>query len=465
MAIQSRGLYILRHALPVTDVLLVNLSYVSAYYLAGYLGKDVYIELNNNYIIVCNLLWLLSAAIFGFYRSFRIEGLEKIYLATLRSIVLHFILFIAYLWFAQDVNFSRSFLIIFYALLCLAFIINRFIGTYVQYIFLRRFHAGKKVGVLGSNQTAVLISNYLQSQRTFEFCGFIGDDADLDVGHDGVLPEGITQKMALAADKGIKEIYVAVAPHQFSELSALVEEADRLCIRLKFIPNIMPTLRTGSRINYMGHELQVISLRHEPLEDLSNRFKKRAFDLVFSSIVIVFVLSWLYPLLAIIIKIQSPGPVLFKQLRSGRNDKAFWCYKFRSMVVNSEADRQQARRDDQRITPIGKFMRRTSLDEFPQFFNVFLGNMSVVGPRPHMLNHTKQYREVVKQYMVRHFLKPGITGWAQIHGLRGETKNHEDMENRVKCDIYYLENWTAMLDVRIIFITLIKMMRGDTQAF
>jgi len=465
MAIQSRGLYILRHALPVTDVLLVNLSYVSAYYVTGFLGKEVYLELNNNYIIVCNMLWLISAAIFGLYRGYQREKLEQIYLATLRSIVLHFILFIAYLWFAQDVRFSRSFLIIFYALLSLAFIINRFIGTYVQYIFLRRFHAGKKVGVLGSNQTAVLISSYLKSQRTFEFCGFVGDDADLDLSMEGVLPDGVAEKMALAADKGIKEIYVAIAPQQFSELGALVEEADRLCIRLKFIPDIMPTMKSDYRINYLGNQFPVITFRHEPLEDLNNRFKKRAFDLLFSSLVIIFILSWLYPLLAIIIKIQNPGPVLFTQLRSGRNDKSFWCYKFRSMVINSQADSQQASRNDQRITPIGRFMRRTSIDELPQFFNVFLGNMSVVGPRPHMLNHTRQYREVVKQYMVRHFLKPGITGWAQIHGFRGETKNQEDMENRVKCDIYYLENWTAMLDVRIIFLTIIKTMRGDINGF
>ncbi|WP_448636348.1 exopolysaccharide biosynthesis polyprenyl glycosylphosphotransferase [Pedobacter panaciterrae] len=198
---------------------------------------------------------------------------------------------------------------------------------------------------------------------------------------------------------------------------------------------------------------------------MSSRFKKRLFDVVFSSLVIIFILSWLYPLIAILIKMQSKGPVLFKQLRSGRNDEPFWCYKFRSMKVNDASDKKQATKDDDRITPIGKFLRRSSLDEMPQFFNVFMGSMSVVGPRPHMLKHTEEYKAIINQYMVRQFLKPGITGWAQVNGFRGETKATEDMENRVKCDIHYLENWDSMFDVKIIFMTVLNVMHGEDNAF
>jgi lipopolysaccharide/colanic/teichoic acid biosynthesis glycosyltransferase len=162
---------------------------------------------------------------------------------------------------------------------------------------------------------------------------------------------------------------------------------------------------------------------------------------------------------------QSKGPVLFKQLRSGRNDEPFWCYKFRSMKVNDASDKKQATKDDDRITPIGKFLRRSSLDEMPQFFNVFMGSMSVVGPRPHMLKHTEEYKAIINQYMVRQFLKPGITGWAQVNGFRGETKATEDMENRVKCDIHYLENWDSMFDVKIIFMTVLNVMHGEDNAF
>ncbi|HWW38265.1 sugar transferase, partial [Pedobacter sp.] len=172
-----------------------------------------------------------------------------------------------------------------------------------------------------------------------------------------------------------------------------------------------------------------------------------------------------FPLLAILIKLQSKGPVLFKQKRTGRNDETFWCYKFRSMKVNDRSDVHQASKEDDRITPLGRIMRRTSMDELPQFFNVFIGNMSVVGPRPHMLKHTQEYKEIISQYMVRQFLKPGITGLAQVNGFRGETKDRQAMENRVKLDIYYLENWTAMFDVKIVFMTIINLMKGEDNAY
>ena len=221
---------------------------------------------------------------------------------------------------------------------------------------------------------------------------------------------------------------------------------------------------TPFQINYMG-EFPVLSVRHEPLEDMQSRVKKRLFDVVFSLLVIVFIISWLYPLLALIIKIQSPGPVLFKQLRSGRDNQPFWCYKFRSMHVNANSDSKQAHKGDSRITAIGRFMRKTSLDEFPQFVNVLFGNMSIVGPRPHMLNHTEEYRAIIDQYMVRQFLKPGITGWAQVNGYRGETKDPSLMQKRVEHDIWYMENWSAMLDLRIVFITIFSILKGEENAF
>ena len=202
-----------------------------------------------------------------------------------------------------------------------------------------------------------------------------------------------------------------------------------------------------------------------PQDKISDRFVKRVFDIVFSSMVILFILSWLYPLIAILIKLESPGPVLFKQGRSGKNNINFMCFKFRSMRVNSEAHLKQASRNDSRVTKIGRFLRRTSMDEMPQFLNVFLGDMSVVGPRPHMLEHTAHYRELVANYMVRHYIKPGITGWAQVNGYRGETQHLDLMENRIKHDIYYLENWSLYLDLKIIFRTVFHVVNGNMNAF
>ncbi|WP_431293743.1 exopolysaccharide biosynthesis polyprenyl glycosylphosphotransferase [Pedobacter sp. P26] len=275
----------------------------------------------------------------------------------------------------------------------------------------------------------------------------------------------ISEKMGKAVESGVKEIYVAIAPHRMNDVSRLVSVADQQCVRLKFVPDIGGALAAPYTISYMGGEFPMITLRNEPLEIMGNRFKKRAFDVIFSAFVIVFVMSWLYPIIAILIKLQSPGPVLFKQLRSGRNDEPFWCWKFRSMKINKDSDHKQATKDDDRITKIGRFLRKTSLDEMPQFFNVFFGSMSVVGPRPHMLKHTEEYKKIISQFMVRHFLKPGITGWAQVNGFRGETKEDDAMENRVKFDIFYLENWTAMLDVKIIFMTVINALRGEENAY
>lgn len=195
------------------------------------------------------------------------------------------------------------------------------------------------------------------------------------------------------------------------------------------------------------------------------RFFKRSFDILFSLFIIFFVFSWLYPILAILIKLESKGPVFFVQLRTGRNNMHFKCYKFRSMRVNGDADKKQATLNDHRITRIGAFMRKTSLDEIPQFFNVLIGNMSIVGPRPHMISHTQEYSQLTEKYKVRHILRPGITGWAQILGLRGEVKTPEAMLKRVDADVWYLKNWSFLLDLKIIFLTFWITLKGDKNAY
>lgn len=194
-----------------------------------------------------------------------------------------------------------------------------------------------------------------------------------------------------------------------------------------------------------------------------SRTVKRLFDIFFSLAVIIFILSWLLPILVVIIKLESPGPGIFKQLRSGRNNNPFLCYKFRSMRVNKATS--QATKDDPRITRIGAFLRRTSLDELPQFFNVLLGDMSVVGPRPHMLKHTEEFSQKIDQYMDRHFLKPGVTGWAQINGYRGEIRDHDQILKRVEYDMQYIDNWTNTGDIKIICQTIFNAIRGEENAY
>lgn len=196
-----------------------------------------------------------------------------------------------------------------------------------------------------------------------------------------------------------------------------------------------------------------------------NSLAKRIFDLVFSGLVLLLLLSWVMPLLAIIIKLDSPGPVLFRQLRTGKDGKPFYCLKFRSMHINAESDHKQASRNDSRITRVGAILRRTSMDELPQFLNVLLGEMSVVGPRPHMIRHTEDYAKIIDNFMVRHAVTPGITGWAQVEGHRGETKETEAMVRRVDADLFYIRNWSLGLDLKIVALTVLQAFKGHENAF
>ena len=211
--------------------------------------------------------------------------------------------------------------------------------------------------------------------------------------------------------------------------------------------------------------IPVINLRNSPLEKNYAKYGKRAFDVIFSSLVILFILSWSIPLLFILTRWESKGGLFFRQLRHGYNKKSFYCYKFRSMAVNIEADSKMCTRNDTRITRIGRILRKTSIDELPQFFNVLRGEMSVVGPRPHMEAHTSEYAETVDKYLVRHFAKPGITGLAQIKGYRGEITNKSDIINRTRLDIFYLEKWSPLLDIKIIYHTIYNVLSGEKKAF
>ncbi len=262
----------------------------------------------------------------------------------------------------------------------------------------------------------------------------------------------------------IDEIYCALTDLSPTQVETFIDFADNNLKILKFLPDERNVLGSNTKLDYYGY-IPVISLRDVPLDDPINRTAKRIFDILFSCIIIIGVLSWLTPLLALIIKLESKGPVFFKQKRNGLDYKEFNCYKFRSMTLNEIADLEQVTKNDPRITKVGKFLRKSSIDELPQFFNVLLGEMSVVGPRPHMVSHTEMYARKIDKFMVRHFIKPGITGLAQTNGFRGEVENEKDIIYRVKYDIFYLENWSLLLDIKIIFMTLVNAIRGDEKAY
>ena len=234
-------------------------------------------------------------------------------------------------------------------------------------------------------------------------------------------------------------------------------------VRFYYVPASVE--RLGMRLKReLLEDMELFTTHEIPLENPANKALKRVFDIVLSIVALICCLP-LLPFIIAIMLIQSPGPIFFRQKRTGVNGKDFVCYKFRSMHVNKEADTAQATEHDPRKYPFGNLMRKYNIDELPQFWNVLIGNMSVVGPRPHMLYHTDKYKQQIGNYMVRHFVKPGITGWAQVTGFRGETRELWQMEERVKRDIWYIEHWSIWLDLRIVWMTLKSVVIHDAKAY
>jgi putative colanic acid biosynthesis UDP-glucose lipid carrier transferase len=320
--------------------------------------------------------------------------------------------------------------------------------------------------IIGYNDRAKKLAEYLEQEPVkTEIVGFFEEPENVTELSRYPIIGGLGEDIIETSKQHkVTEIFSTIAPEQQTGIYKLMTQADQACIRFRIIPDLSHFIRKPVHIDYLN-DLPVLSLRKEPLDDVGNRIKKRLYDIVVSSLVILFILSWLVPIIAILIVLESRGPVFFVQQRSGKNGKAFNCIKFRTMRVNKDANMKQASKGDARITRLGAFLRKTSLDEMPQFLNVFMSDMSVVGPRPHMLKHTDDYSKMLNQYMIRHFLKPGITGWAQIHGYRGEIKMFEDINNRIEYDLWYLENWSLWLDTRIILLTAFNMAKGEKNAY
>ena len=259
------------------------------------------------------------------------------------------------------------------------------------------------------------------------------------------------------------ELYVCLSRREKDTIKLLSNFCDKNMVRFYLVPVSVETLGINLKREQID-DIEVFTTFENPLQNSMNKVVKRMFDFVLSFFSLFFILL-AFPLIWLIIKIQSPGPVFFTQERTGQDGKTFRIYKFRSMYINQCADQLQTTRDDPRKFPFGDFMRKTSIDELPQFWNVLKGDMSIVGPRPHMLAHTEMYSHLINKYMVRHFVKPGITGWAQVNGFRGETKELWQMEGRIKRDIWYMENWSVWLDIRIVWLTLKLMFRHDSHAY
>jgi Undecaprenyl-phosphate glucose phosphotransferase len=431
--------------------------------------KSTYFWSNKKYlpvVLIFNLVWLLAANTSALYDGV----LNKDSVKMLRGLIKAFLFYVVFMSVALliisvQANFikSRYFLSsisLFGVLLALwkLIFLNIRKNERASLIEIR------SVIIIGCGKIGYDLHNFFVSHPDagYRNVGFF-DDAPTHLPDKKFHLGDIKHCIDYAVKNKIREIFCTLSVADSPLIAQLMNNADKHLIRFKYIPDYYD-LKRPTNMQIWGH-IPIISVRPEPLENILNRAVKRLFDCIFALLVIVFVFIWLFPIIALLIVLESNGPVFFIQTRSGRYNKPFKCYKFRSMVVNNDSNEKQATRNDRRVTKVGAFLRKTSLDELPQFFNVLIGNMSVVGPRPHMLKHTSEYAELIDQFMVRHFVKPGITGWAQIKGLRGETKTVEAMLDRVEADVWYLENWSFLLDLKIIFLTIRNAVKGEENAF
>lgn len=420
------------------------------------------LQLNwNFYIAFQSISWLGIALVIKFYSVFRFTTPVEIFSKLIKQGILFLLLVIAYFPFAKDSIFSGSAIALFVVVTMSVVTVFKLLLFY--YLKKYRILTGsnfRKTVIVGYTTEAIRLQNLFETRSDYgyRFMGFFSDKK---------VNEHIIGKLSdlrsFVIDNKIDEIYCSLNEISNEQLKSLVDFADENKKSIKFIPDTKEIFSKNLKIDY--YEIfPVLSLQKTLLHDPLTKAFKRAFDIVFSLLVIVGLLSWLTPLLAILIKLESRGPVFFKQGRPGIDEKEFFCYKFRSMRINKTTE-QEASKNDPRVTRTGRFLRKTSIDEMPQFLNVLVGEMSVVGPRPHLWSQNKIYGNKIKKYMVRHYVKPGITGLAQVKGYRGEIETDEDMVNRIKFDVFYIENWSLLLDVKIIIQTIINIFKGDEKAY
>ena len=393
---------------------------------------------------------------------------EQIMIRVLRNMV-PFVFFSVCLLLVFHFHFSHSrYFGLFYVALIIVIVSYRLIFRHFLELYRKKGGNVRKVVLVGSHENMQELYHAMTDDPTsgYRILGYFedfpSDRYPQDISYLGQ-PNGVTDFLEKHAGE-IDQLYCSLPSVRSVEIVPIINYCENHLVRFFSVPNVRNYLKRRMHFELLGN-VPVLSIRCEPLESLENRIVKRVFDVVCSGLFLCTVFPFVYIFFGIAIKLSSPGPIFFRQKRSGEDGREFWCYKFRSMRVNAQSDTLQATENDPRKTRIGEIMRKTSVDELPQFINVLKGDMSIVGPRPHMLKHTEEYSNLINKFMVRHFVKPGITGWAQVTGFRGETKELWQMEGRVQRDIWYIEHWTFLLDLYIMYKTVYNAVRGENEAY
>ena len=444
------------------DFVILNICFIVTYLFSDHFDKALISAEFILFLVYIYLCWYLIARFSGLYTLKKIRSLRNILFSSFISSILFFFFFMLYFQVLTFNYIDRD-------LIKRLFIIFTFSQTgYKLLIHLLipllngKFNSGRRVVIVGYNGTSKYLRNTIE-QDPWQKVNFLGFFTDRSIKNGDFLGSYHDFKNYLD-DNQVDEVYLIlnVIPDQIQP--SILQSAVKQSVNIRIIPEILSISQGNFSLSTIG-DMPVLNLDRGPLNKSRNLFLKRIFDVVTSLIVILLFLSWLIPIILFINRIFYHQGVFFIQKRNGLNNKTFRCFKFKTMYNNREADIKSAEIKDARVTPIGRFLRKTSLDELPQFFNVVLGNMSVVGPRPHMVKHTNKYRKLVNKFMVRHTVKPGLTGLAQIKGCRGSIRNFQHLRKRVQLDLMYIENWSIWLDFKIFLLTILTIFRGESNAF
>lgn len=438
------------------DLLLLNSSFM----LAAGMAQSIETLIDRAYMFILlgllNLLWYLTSNAAGFYDTAKTGFFSSSLVKILRGVLTQAVTAILFIFVLKEDLFTRNFIVLYSVFLTLLVSLRSVVMQRVIENMREKGRMTRRLLIIGAEDIAKDLREMIDANPSigFSFAGFLTP-------RQGSEPYAHLANTII--DERIEEAIVALPQEEYPHLKQIMSACEKYAVRTHIVPDYFQFLSGKFQIGMLGN-FPVITVRAEPLEQFHWRVAKRLFDIFFSLFVIVCIISWLFPLIIITQMFTSRGPVFFVQERIGRGNKPFKCYKFRTMTPDPVKDKYTpAHEREMRVTPFGRFMRRTNIDELPQMFNVLFGTMSVVGPRPHATAYDENYGEFVDENKLRHLVKPGITGLAQVHGLRGDVSGEENkklIRQRIEKDIWYIENWTFWLDLQIIFATVWKMLAG-----
>lgn len=464
MITNQKSIYYLRLF---TDLVLLNISFVAS----AVLAQSVQILLSRPYMFVLmaalNFTWYFFSNVTGFYEDVTTRSFSYQFRDIIKNIFIQVIFSILFIFVAKEDLFTRNF-ILFYTVFLLILV-----STRIQIIkqIVRSIRGKEKnirnVLIIGAGEIGQSFKELIDKRKDFgySFSGFLDDESE--TGKNGILGD-VSQINEVIEKKDISVVVIALSYYASTQLDEIIKICNRHALRVHIIPDYFRFLSKKYQVNMIG-DFPIITVRDEPLAEAHWRLIKRSGDIILSVLVILLIFSWLFPLLFVLNKITSNGSLLFVQDRVGAGNNIFKCYKFRTMRINdkSSGDYQPTVENDPRVTGIGRFLRKSNIDELPQFLNVLKGEMSVVGPRPHPVSFHEVYKKMVEEIKIRTWVKPGITGWAQVHGYRGDVLDYEENKKRtikrIEYDLWYIENWSLWLDIQIILLTVWQMITGDTK--